>query len=313
MPTSQKRASVVAESPSPNGSPPPPLIPVRSIRRTGTLFKEPPISATPSVVTFAENSGQADPKLNGDPPSVSKLETKSPKRTPSSPAVIPSRVSVDTIGDIISQYTSTESKPEIALAVTSPAIDQKPIRDKDIFRGLQVVTLAACDKNVDALIQDMSGTRIRKFLADMSEFQKMGLDELSRQARRAARKKKRELEKALQQNNETRPGQNDGINEASDGSGESTVKAWKGDGDKHKKTRIAFGPKTDFRVSVPDVEIERNEDLGRIAENSTHEKDMCESKSPRKTKKGKGKEQEMDGENVKSRRDRFGLRDGQFQ
>lgn len=60
---------------------------------------------------------------------------------------------------------------------TTP-IDQSAIRDRDVFKGLQIALAAACDKNVDLWITKTSGCQVRRFLADLRTFEGSGVNNL---------------------------------------------------------------------------------------------------------------------------------------
>lgn len=67
------------------------------------------------------------------------------------------------------------------------------ITDKQVFRGLHVATAAACDEDVDKWIEEITGTGVRKFLADLSAFEGLGVNTLANVASRAARQRKEQL------------------------------------------------------------------------------------------------------------------------
>lgn len=359
---------------SPIGSLQPPIIPVRSLRRAGTLFQAPPIGDSPSVEAndstttfprYEETTEDLRPNDEAPPekiveigrdefpattvllPTDKKQVNAAPKynnipnreippvpRTGGSPKRIPpgpNRESIDTIAEIISHYSPAESiSPTTTTVTASEAGNQKSPRDEDIFRGLQVVTLAACDKDVDTWIKDMSGPGIRKFLADVSEFEKLGIGELSRQARRMARRRRRQLEKALKEKEaagggDVGQGQNDGIVERSSRSGSSTVRDWKSPETMHRKAdetnrdgKMGFvaGGESVCHVSGSRIHTPRSRDR-RVDEESHKECGECIHE--RRIEKGKGKEMEKEvgieaqnHENSISRRDRFAFRDGCF-
>lgn len=183
-----------------------------------------------------------------------------------------------------------------------------------------MVTLAACDKDVDQWIKEMSGAGIRKFLADVGGFEKLGIGELSRLARKTARRRRRELEKALKEK-EAGEGQNDGVIEAGGSSGSSTVREWKPfdirqarpeDTNKDRKMGFVADDEPVYHISEPETGIRRNRDQRRHMGDET-ENEHCDCNEERRVDKGKGKEMEeqpQNHEHVRSRRDRFGFRGG---
>jgi hypothetical protein len=67
------------------------------------------------------------------------------------------------------------------------------ITDKQVFKGLHVVTAAACDEDVDKWIEEITGSGVRKFLADLSRFEGLGVNSLADVARRAAKQRKEKI------------------------------------------------------------------------------------------------------------------------
>jgi len=63
------------------------------------------------------------------------------------------------------------------------------ITDKQVFKGLHVATAAACDEDVDKWIEEITGCGVRKFLADLSHFEGLGVNTLADVAKRAARQR----------------------------------------------------------------------------------------------------------------------------
>ena len=56
-----------------------------------------------------------------------------------------------------------------------------------------MATAAACDEDVDKWIEEITGTRVRRFLADLSAFDGLGFNTLAGVARRAARQRRGEV------------------------------------------------------------------------------------------------------------------------
>lgn len=65
--------------------------------------------------------------------------------------------------------------------------------DKDVFRGLHVATAAACDEDVDKYIEEIVGCGVRRFLADLSAFDGLGVNSLAAVARRAAKQRRNQV------------------------------------------------------------------------------------------------------------------------
>jgi len=77
------------------------------------------------------------------------------------------------------------------------------ISDRAVFRGLHVATAAACDEDVDKWIEEITGTGVRRFLADLNAFEGLGFNTLAAVARRAA-KQRRDQVKAWERIREQR-------------------------------------------------------------------------------------------------------------
>jgi len=75
--------------------------------------------------------------------------------------------------------------------------------DRAVFRGLHVATAAAYDEDVDKWIEEVTGTGVRRFLADLSAFEGLGFNTLAAVARRAA-KQRRDQVKAWERIREQR-------------------------------------------------------------------------------------------------------------
>lgn len=76
---------------------------------------------------------------------------------------------------------------------TSLARRTGKITDKQVFKGLHVATAAACDEDVDKWIEDITGCGVRKFLADLSRFDGLGVNTLADAAKRAARQRREQV------------------------------------------------------------------------------------------------------------------------
>lgn len=62
--------------------------------------------------------------------------------------------------------------------------------DRKVFQGLHVATAAASDEDIDTWIEEATGVSIRKFLADLSVFEGLGINTLANIAKRASRDRK---------------------------------------------------------------------------------------------------------------------------
>lgn len=78
--------------------------------------------------------------------------------------------------------------------VVLPSISQSPHAeegtsnfDRKVFQGLHVATAAASDDDIDKWIEEAIGVSIRKFLADLSVFEGLGVNTLANIAKRASR------------------------------------------------------------------------------------------------------------------------------
>ncbi len=68
--------------------------------------------------------------------------------------------------------------------------DSSGISNQDVLRGLHVATAAACDEGVAKWIEEITGTGVRGFLADLSAYNGLGCNTLARVARRAAKRRR---------------------------------------------------------------------------------------------------------------------------
>jgi hypothetical protein len=69
--------------------------------------------------------------------------------------------------------------------------------DQDVFKGLQIAMAAACDPEIDAWIREISGYRVRNFLSSLRAFDGLGIDGLSRIARKTAGRRSTRMQQAL--------------------------------------------------------------------------------------------------------------------
>jgi hypothetical protein len=71
--------------------------------------------------------------------------------------------------------------------------NDRKVNDKDVYRGLHVATAAACDEDVDKWIEEVMGYRVRRFLADLSAFDGLGVNALATTASRTAEQRKSQV------------------------------------------------------------------------------------------------------------------------
>ena len=128
----------------------------------------------------------ADPTKN---PTQSRIRLRPPlghafpEQERSNPAV--QMTSATTVrNDVLSPSTTVSS---------SLTRDSSGISNRAVFRGLNVATAAACDEDVAKWIEELTGTGIRRFLADLSALDGMGINTLTCVARRAAIQKRRDI------------------------------------------------------------------------------------------------------------------------
>ena len=88
----------------------------------------------------------------------------------------------------ISCMPSVSSCSTIGLIRTRPKASNKMV-----FRGLQVATNAACDEDIDQYVFEVTGRRVRDFLADLSILEGIGTSTLAGVARRAAKQRRDEV------------------------------------------------------------------------------------------------------------------------
>jgi hypothetical protein len=77
---------------------------------------------------------------------------------------------------------------------TTISTEQSVSRNKDVFKGLQIALAAACDEDMDAWITEVSGCRVRCFLADLRVFEGLGVNALVEETMRTARRRRRKME-----------------------------------------------------------------------------------------------------------------------
>lgn len=90
-------------------------------------------------------------------------------------------------------------------SVDSASTHTGDVTNKEVFKGLHVVTAAACDEDVDKWIEELTGSSARKFLAELSAFDNLGVNTLADVAKRAA-KQRRSKVKAWERERQKRVG-----------------------------------------------------------------------------------------------------------
>jgi hypothetical protein len=85
--------------------------------------------------------------------------------------------------------------PDLASISSLDTVYRDPgkITDKQVFKGLHVASAAAYDEDVDKWIEEITGCGVRKFLADLSRFEGLGVNTLADVAKRAARQRREKL------------------------------------------------------------------------------------------------------------------------
>jgi hypothetical protein len=88
--------------------------------------------------------------------------------------------------------TSPPCVPDFA-SPTLSSLNSASQTDRRVFKGLHVATAAACDEDVDSWIEEITGCGVRKFLADLSAFDGLGINTLAGVAKRAAKQRKQRV------------------------------------------------------------------------------------------------------------------------
>ncbi|KAE9381323.1 hypothetical protein N431DRAFT_457922 [Stipitochalara longipes BDJ] len=144
------------------------------------------------------------------------------------------------------------------------------ISDKQVFKGLHIATAAACDEDVDKWIEEITGCGVRKFLADLSRFEGLGVNTLADVAKRAARQRRERL-RAWEVVREARVAQKE-------------ADAFSGSGGRVKETCVEAGEKIDWVVGEMGVVASDGVEEG-LACKVVHGRDCrrsqgCNSNSP---------------------------------
>ncbi|KAF4975315.1 hypothetical protein FZEAL_7880 [Fusarium zealandicum] len=65
--------------------------------------------------------------------------------------------------------------------------------DRDVLRGLHIAASAACDEQIDAFIREKTGLHIRRFLADLTPFEKLGDNSVQEANNQQSRRRRSEI------------------------------------------------------------------------------------------------------------------------
>lgn len=87
------------------------------------------------------------------------------------------------------------SQQSSSSAPSSSGYADRDIADRDVLRGLHIAISAACDEEVDAWIQQKTGVRIRRFLADLRAFETLDDEKQTGPSQDRARKRRAESRK----------------------------------------------------------------------------------------------------------------------
>jgi hypothetical protein len=159
------------------------------------------------------------------------------------------------------------SPTDVASKSSLDTLGLKPgqITDKQVFKGLHVATAAACDEDVDKWIEEITGCGVRKFLADLSCFEGLGVNTLAGVAKRAARQRKERV-RAWEIVREARVAQ-------------KKADAFSGSGEKVEKTCPEAGEKIDWVVG----------EMGVVASDGVEEGLACKTVHGRDCRRGEGR------------------------
>lgn len=175
-------------------------------------FEYPEALHRPASGEYARQEPMADPMKR---PSVPRHQHKpvnntSPKHvhcytTASRPQTLPSTTKAS-----IYEKTPYPGFASTVLTISNDTCLQElgKLNEKQVFKGLNVATAAACDEDIDKWIEEVTGSSARKFLSSLSAFDGLGVNTLSGVARRAA-KQRREKLKAWEATREKRLAEQD--------------------------------------------------------------------------------------------------------
>lgn len=106
------------------------------------------------------------------------------------------------IGDPVKPVSTASTKSKVPSISNSQMMasdstfstKESKICEKDVLRGLQMAMAAACNEEVDAWISEISGYRVRRFLADLRAFEGLGVNPLVERAIRTAKVRTKECD-----------------------------------------------------------------------------------------------------------------------
>jgi hypothetical protein len=141
-----------------------PLSDLSNLQEDGLRIKSKPSSDKPSLQGQNMDISPASQRVHAIPERTTlgqDLDEAEPGQSPPRPPV-----------------TQAEPKdapiPTPASRSKSKADDNRKVDDRDVLRGLHIAISAACDEEVDAWICQETGVQIRRFLADLKEFETLG-------------------------------------------------------------------------------------------------------------------------------------------
>ena len=96
--------------------------------------------------------------------------------------------------NIAGSYTpSTDGASATTCVTNCHTLGGTKFSEKDVFRGLHVATAAACDEDIDMWIEEIMGSGVRRFLAELSAFDGLGTNALSAVAKQAAKQRRSQV------------------------------------------------------------------------------------------------------------------------
>ena len=142
-----------------------------------------------TVAGCSERPAVADPVKR---PSGPKLRVR-PAPTTRAPEKKSSSRQIDTLPSAPPNPGTVLPMSETITTSSTLTRDDASISNRAVFRGLHVATAAACDEDMAKWIEEITGTGVRRFLADLSAFDGLGINTLAGVARRAAKQRRGEV------------------------------------------------------------------------------------------------------------------------
>lgn len=156
--------------------------------------------AAPGTVTASPMSSSAPTRGTTFKPPMG-IEARTGEQKVSRRAVAARRkrtVSSISGGGTSSIFTIQEAAPKAAPTPRKPTLlsasNDGKVTDKELLKGLGIVLEAVNNEDVDAWINEVTGSGVRKFLADLSKMDKLGTGGLAQRPRRQATVRKQALE-----------------------------------------------------------------------------------------------------------------------